>query len=288
MPPPAHVQFPNGAEAPNLGLGTYGYGADPAQRDAEVAVLRIALDLGWRVFDTAEMYADGGAETVLGLALQQAFRAGLSRDAVMLISKILPEHASEAGVVAACERSLRRLQLDCLDLYLLHWPSPTPLEETVRGFEQLQRRGLIHRWGVSNFDLPELRALLAVPGGAACAVNQVHYSLSARGVEFDLLPAQRVHQMPLLAYSPLDQGQLCDHPDLRELAARHGVTPAQVALAWVLCQNGVMALPKAGNALHLRHNWAAQALAAAFSAVDLALLDRHFPPPQHKQKLSVR
>lgn len=283
-----HVQFPNGAEAPNLGLGTWGYGADPAQQGAEVAVLRLALEMGWRAFDTAEMYADGGAETVLGLALQQALRAGLSRDAVMVISKVLPEHASEAGVVAACEASLQRLKLDCIDLYLLHWPSPTPLEETVRGFEQLQRRGRIQRWGVSNFDLPELRALLAVPGGAACAANQVHYSLTARGVEFDLLPAQRVHQMPLLAYSPLDQGELRDHPDLRELAARHRTTPAQVALAWVLRQSGVMALPKASNAVHLRHNWAAQALAAAFTPVDLALLDRHFPPPLRKQPLSVR
>lgn len=282
------VQFPNGAEVSNLGLGTYGYGADQAQRNAEVSVLRLALDMGWRVFDTAEMYADGGSEAVLGQALHQAFRAGLPRESVTVVSKVLPEHAAEACVVAACESSLRRLKLDSIDLYLLHWPSTTPLEETVRGFEQLQRRGRIRHWGVSNFDLPALRALQTVPGGAACAGNQVHYSLTARGVEFDLLPAQRVHQMPLMAYSPLDQGQLRDHADLRDLAARHRVTPAQVALAWVLRQGGVMALPKAASALHLRHNWAAQALASALSVADLALLDQRFAPPQHKQPLSVR
>ncbi len=282
------VQFPSGEEQPGLALGLYGYGADSGRQAAEVATLRLALDMGWRVFDTAEMYADGGSERVLGQALQQAFRAGLAREAVMVVSKVLPENAFEAGVVAACEQSLQRLQLDCIDLYLLHWPGPHPLAETVRGFEQLQRRGRIRHWGVSNVDLPQLRELATVPGGAACAANQVHYSLRARGVEFDLLPAQRVHQMPLLAYSPLDQGELADHPALADLAMRHRVTPAQVALAWVLRQPGVMALPKAGSALHLRHNWAARALAKALTAEDLAQLDAHFPPPRAKQPLSVR
>jgi len=282
------TQFPSGEEQPVLGLGMYGYGADAAAEGRELATLRLALDMGWRVFDTAEMYAEGGSERVLGLALQQAWRSGVARDAVMVISKVLPENGSEAGVVAACERSLRRLQLDCIDLYLLHWPGLHPLPGTVRGFEQLQRRGLIRHWGVSNFDLPLLRELQAVPGGAACAANQVHYSLTARGVEFDLLPAQRVHQMPLLAYSPLDQGELASHLALADVAARHRVTPAQVALAWVLRQPGVMALPKAGSALHLRHNWAALALAKALSADDLAELDGAFPPPRRKQPLSVR
>ncbi len=288
LPAAGTVLFPSGEEQPTLALGTCGYGADPSAHAAEVATLRQALDMGWRGFDTAEMYADGGAEAVLGLALEQAFRAGLAREAVWVVSKVLPEHAFEAGVIAACEQSLRRLRLDCIDLYLLHWPSPTPLAETVRGFEQLQRRGRIRHWGVSNFDLPQLRELLAVPGGSACAANQVHYSLGARGVEFDLLPAQRVHQMPLLAYSPLDQGELADHPALRDMAARHRATPAQIALAWLLRQPGVMALPKAGSALHLRHNWAAQGLSAALQQDDLAWLDRHFPPPARKLPLSVR
>jgi diketogulonate reductase-like aldo/keto reductase len=282
------ILFPSGEERPGLGLGTCGYGVDPGSQAQEIGALRLALEMGWRVFDTAEMYADGGAETVLGLALDAAFRGGLARDAVMVVSKVLPEHAFEAGVIAACEQSLRRLQLDCIDLYLLHWPSPTPLAETVRAFEQLQRHGRIRHWGVSNFDLPQLRELAAVPGGAACAANQVHYSLGARGVEFDLLPAQRVHQMPLLAYSPLDQGELADHPALREMAARHRATPAQIALAWLLRQPGVMALPKARSAVHLRHNWAAQALSQALTADDLAWLDGRFPPPRQKLPLSVR
>jgi diketogulonate reductase-like aldo/keto reductase len=282
------VQFPNGEEWPSLGLGTCGYGTDPQREQAELATLRQALALGWRVFDTAEMYADGAAERLLGQALAAAFRGGLPREQVRVVSKVLPENAFTAGVVAACEASLRRLQLDTIDLYLLHWPAPYPLADTVRGFEQLQRRGRIRHWGVSNFDLPQLRELLAVPGGAACAANQVHYSLAARGVEFDLLPALRVHQMPLLAYSPLDQGELADHPALRPLAQRHGVTPAQVALAWLLLQPGVLALPKAASVLHLRHNLAAEALSRALTAADRAWLDGHFAPPRSKQPLSVR
>lgn len=282
------VQFPSGEEWPALGLGTCGYGEQPQRQAAELATLRAALEMGWRVFDTAEMYAAGGAEQLLGQALAAAQRGGLPRERLRIVSKVLPENASEAGVVAACEASLRRLQLEQIDLYLLHWPAPFALAETVRGFEQLQRRGLIRLWGVSNFDLPQLRELLLVPGGAACAANQVHHSLGARGVEFDLLPAQRVHQMPLLAYSPLDQGGLADHPALRPLAERHGVTPAQVALAWLLRRPGVLALPKAASALHLRHNLAAQVLSTALTAQDMAWLDEHFPPPRSKQPLSVR
>jgi diketogulonate reductase-like aldo/keto reductase len=282
------VQFPSGEEWPSLGLGTCGYGVRAQRQATELSTLRVALEMGWRVFDTAEMYAAGGAEQLLGQALAAALRGGLPREQLRIVSKVLPENASEAGVVAACEASLRRLQLEQIDLYLLHWPAPWPMADTVRGFEQLQRRGLIRLWGVSNFDLPLLRELLQVPGGAACAANRVHHSLAARGVEFDLLPAQRVHQMPLLAYSPLDQGELVDHPGLRPLAQRHGATPAQVALAWLLRRPGVLALPKASSALHLRHNLAAQALGTALTAQDLDGLDRLFPPPRSKQPLSVR
>ena len=286
---PAEVTFPSGEERPALGLGTWRLGEDPARADAEVRSLRLALDVGYRVFDTAEMYADGGAEQVLGRALQQALQAGLARDALFVVSKVLPQHASAAGVQAACERSLRRLGLDTIDLYLLHWRGAVPLADTVRGFEQLQRRGLVRQWGVSNFDLADLRELVAVPGGAACAANQVHYSLTQRGVEWDLLPWQRLQQMPLMAYSPFDQGELADHPALRPLAQRLGVTPSQVALAWVLRQGrqgGVMAIPKAGSALHLRHNWAAAS--QALDAAALAELDRAFAPPRGKQPLSMR
>jgi diketogulonate reductase-like aldo/keto reductase len=282
----AQIIFPSGEERPVLGLGTWQFGEDAARATAEVATLRLALDMGYRVFDTAEMYADGASERLLGRALADAQRAGLARDAVFVVSKVLPEHASEGGVVAACEESLRRLQLDSIDLYLLHWRGSLPLADTVRGFEQLQRRGRIRHWGVSNFDLRALRELVAVPGGARCAANQVHYSLSARGVEFDLLPWQVLQQMPLMAYSPLDQGELADHTALRALAIQHRVTPAQVALAWVLRQPGVMAIPKARSALHLRHNWAAQRL--ALGADDLAAIDRHFAPPRHVLPLSMR
>lgn len=286
---PAFVSFPSGEERPALGLGTWRLGEDPARAEAEVRALRLALDVGYRVFDTAEMYADGGAEQVLGRALAQAQQAGVARDELFVVSKVLPQHASADGVQAACERSLRRLGLDRIDLYLLHWRGTVPLAETVRGFEQLQRRGLIHQWGVSNFDLADLRELVAVPGGAACAANQVHYSLSQRGVEWDLLPWQRLQQMPLMAYSPIDQGELADHPALRPVAQRLGVTPSQVALAWVLRQGrqgGVMAIPKAGSALHLRHNWAAASLTLGPS--ELAELDRAFAPPRGKMPLSMR
>jgi len=280
------VGFPNGEQRPALGLGTWRFGEAADRRAAEVAALRHAFEMGWRVVDTAEMYGDGGAESLTGQALAEAQRAGLSRSELFVVSKALPEHAGARALQAACEASLRRLQLDSLDLYLLHWRGAVPLAETVRGFEQLQRRGLIRLWGVSNFDLDDMRELGAVPGGKACATTQVYYSLSQRGVEHDLLPWQRVQQMPLMAYSPFDQGELVDHPRLRPVAERHRATPAQVALAWLLRQPGVMAIPKAGNALHLRHNWAARQL--RLTTDDLAELDRAFAPPSGRQPLAVR
>jgi diketogulonate reductase-like aldo/keto reductase len=283
---PADVAFPSGEERPALGLGTWRYGEDASRAAAEAGALRLAVDIGYRVFDCAEMYADGAAETVTGHALAQAQREGLAREELFVVSKVLPHNASAAGVRAACEQSLRRLQLESIDLYLLHWRGSVPLAETVRGFEELQRRGLIRLWGVSNFDTADMRELIAVPGGAACAANQVHYSLSERGVEFDLLPWQRLHQMPLMAYSPIDQGELVDHPALRPVAERHRATPAQVALAWALRQPGVMAIPKAVSALHLRHNWVAASL--ILDEADLKALDSAFAPPRRKQPLSMR
>lgn len=280
------VTFPSGEERPALGLGTWRYGEDPAQRVAEVAALRLALDIGYRVIDTAEMYGDGGAERVLGSALAEAMREGLPRDELFVVSKVLPSNAGARDVVAACEGSLQRLGLDRIDLYLLHWRGGVPLAETVHGFEQLQSRGLIRHWGVSNFDVDDLRELAAVPGGKACAANQVYYSLSERGIEHALLPWQQLHQMPLMAYSPIDQGALVDHPSLRELAAQHRATPAQVALAWVLRQPGVMAIPKAVRAVHLRHNWAARGL--RLTPDELVWLDRLFPPPQRARPLAMR
>jgi diketogulonate reductase-like aldo/keto reductase len=283
---PREVGFPGGEMRCALGLGMYGLGADPARTTDEVRLLRQALEIGYRVFDTAEMYAQGGSERVLGQALAQAQRAGLRREELFVVSKVLPENASAAGVVAACERSLQRLGLDRIDLYLLHWRGATPLTQTVQGFEQLLRRDCIRRWGVSNFDLADMQELMAVPGGTACAANQVHYSPSARGVEWDLLPWQCQQGMPLMAYSPFDQGDLVNHPALQELARRHQATPAQIALAWVLRQPGVMAIPKAGRALHLQLNWAAPRL--VLSPQDLAEMDRSFVPPRRKIALSMR
>lgn len=283
---PREVSLPSGEPRPALGLGTWRLGEDDARRNAEVAALRLALDMGWRVFDSAEMYADGGAEQVTGQALAEAQRAGLSRGELFVVSKALPQHADTAGLLAACEASRRRLQLDTIDLYLLHWRGGLPLAETVRGFEQLQRRGWIRHWGVSNFDHDDMRELFTVLGGKACAANQVYFSLGERGVEFDLLPWQRLHQMPLMAYCPLDQGALAQHPALLPIASRLGVAPAQLALAWLLHVPGVMAIPKAGSAVHLRQNWDAQHI--VLSAQDLAELDAAFPPPRRKRSLAMR
>ena len=280
------LTLPHGEEVPSLGLGTWRMGEDSDRRQSEIDALRLALDIGYRVIDTAEMYGEGGAETLLGDALVGALRGPLVREQLFIVSKVLPQHACVEGMIAACERSLRRLRLDCLDLYLLHWRGRVPLKETVDAFEVLQRRGWIRHWGVSNFDLVDMRELMAVPGGRACSVNQVHYSLSARGIEFDLLPWQRLQQLPVMAYSPIDQGALVDHPLLYELAERHGATPAQVALAWVLAQPGVMAIPKAAQALHLRHN--GQAAKLVLDGSDMSRLDRLFQTPSRKQLLSVR
>jgi diketogulonate reductase-like aldo/keto reductase len=270
---------------PTLGLGTWRFGEQASHRRGEVAALRAGLDLGYRLIDTAEMYGDGGAEEVVGLALAEALRSGTRREELTLVSKVLPQHASRAGVLQACERSLRRLRVEAIDLYLLHWRGSVPLGETVRGLEALRRRGWIRQWGVSNFDVSDLEELVALTDGAHCSANQVYYSLSARGIEFDLLPWQRACGMPLRAYSPIDQGALAGHEALRRVAERHAATAAQVALAWVLRQPGVVALAKAGRVEHLQHNWAARAL--TLGPADLVELDGIFTPPGSKVPLAM-
>jgi len=282
-----NVTLPDGVTLPALGLGTWHMGESAQARRAEVAAVRLALEIGYRVFDTAEMYAEGGAEEVLGQALSEALRAGtVTREQVFIVSKVYPHHASSAGVAAACDRSRKRLGLDGIDLYLLHWPGPHPLRETIAGFEGLQARGQIRHWGVSNFDTDDMTELVAVPGGERCAANQVYYSLSTRGAEFDLLPWQRARSMPLMAYCPLDQGDLAGEAVLQRIAARHGVTASQVALAWLLARGGVMPIPKAVREPHLRANLAAADL--VLDEVDLGEIERRFPAPKRKQGLAMR
>lgn len=274
---------------PRLGLGTWRMGESPASsstRRAEVAAIRLAIELGYRLFDTAEMYGEGGAEEALGQALAEALRAGdVRRDELFIVSKVYPHNASRQGTAAACERSLRRLGLDRLDLYLLHWPGSHPLRDTVDAFERLRAQGRIGAWGVSNFDAADMADLVALDGGAACAANQVYYALSERGIEFDLLPWQRERRMPVMAYCPLAQGALARHAGLQALADRRGVTATQQALAWVLAQPGVVAIPKAVHQAHLRDNLAAASI--TLDDGDRSALDALFPPPRRKSPLAM-
>jgi diketogulonate reductase-like aldo/keto reductase len=274
------VTLPDGTEVPALGQGTWKMGEDRRARAAEVAALRLGLDLGMTLVDTAEMYGEGEAEEVVGEAV-----AG-RRDGVFIVSKVYPHNASARGVVAAAERSLRRLGTDRIDLYLLHWRGGVPLAETVAGFEALRGAGKILRWGVSNLDADDMEELVSIPAGQACATNQVLYNPEARGIEFDLLPWCAARRMPVMAYSPVGQGgRLLRHAALKAIAARHGASPAQVALAWALRHPGVIAIPKAATAAHVRDNAAARAV--TLGADDLAEIDAAFPPPQRKRPLAM-
>lgn len=271
---------------PILGQGTWNMGEDPSARAAEVAALRLGLDLGMTLIDTAEMYGEGGAETVLGLALAEALREGtLKREDFFIVSKVYPHNASREGSAAACARSLQRLGLDQIDLYLLHWRGQHPLAHTVAGLQDLQAAGRIRHWGVSNLDTDDMQELFAA-GGEACACNQVYYSPSERGVEAGLLPWLRAHRIPLMAYSPIDQGALGGDDTLATIGARHGgASAAQVALAWLMAQGGVLPIPKAGSAAHLRENFAAIDL--ALTDADRREIDARFPPPRGKRPLAM-
>jgi len=271
--------LPSGEAVPTLGLGTWRMGEDRSRFSEEVAALRLGLDLGVTLIDTAEMYGSGGSERVVGEAV-----AG-RRDAVFIVSKVLPSNASRQGTIAACERSLKNLSTDRIDLYLLHWMGSVPLAETVEAFEQLKRDGKIRHWGVSNLDADEMADLAGLPAGNECQTDQVLYNLSRRGPEFDLLPWCRQRSMPVMAYSPVEQGRLARNARLDAVAARHGASAAQIALAWVLAQDGVIAIPKAVRPEHVRQNVAA--LDIALSAENLAELDRAFPPPARKRPLEM-
>jgi diketogulonate reductase-like aldo/keto reductase len=283
--------LPDGTPLPVLGLGTWRLGENTATRRDEIRTLQAAIAMGYRLIDTAEMYGDGGAEQVVGQAVANAIRAGdVDREALYVVSKVYPHNASRRGTAAACESSLKRLGLDRIDLYLLHWRGSHPLKDTAAAMQALVAAGKIRHWGVSNFDVDDLQELEALrrqgDGGAhACATNQVYYSLSERGPEFSLVPWMRERQMPLMAYSPIDQGALASDATLAAIALPRGLTSAQVALAWISSQPGVLAIPKAGTLQHLQENLAASDV--ELSATERQAIEARFPPPQRKMPLAM-
>ena len=273
------IVLPSGEHIPRLGQGTWHMAENPLNRTNEINALRLGIDLGMSLIDTAEMYADGGAERLVGEAIKGR------RDEIFLVSKVLPQNATRHGTMAACDRSLARLGVDEIDLYLLHWRGLISLEETIDAFEGLVGAGKIRYWGVSNFDVGDMQDLLDLPNGANVAADQVLYNLERRGIEFDLLPWCQCSGVPVMAYSPIEQGLVLRHITLKTIAARLGATPAQVALAWVLRQDGVCAIPQSGKPEHVRENRGA--LDVRLTPEDLADLDETFPPPDGKQPLAA-
>lgn len=273
------VTFADGTTVPALGQGTWELGDDPVWRDEEQQALARGIDLGMTLIDTAELYGDGRSERLVGEVI-----AG-RRDEVFVVSKVRPENASEMKMMLACEKSLERLGVERLDLYLLHWEGHVPLEETVEAFRDLVDEGMIARWGVSNLDLRAMEQLMEIDGGEDCAANQLLYNLASRGVEFDLFPWMQARDMPMMAYSPLGRGELLEQPLIRDIANRHSASPAQVALAAVLRHDGVIAIPKASSVEHVESN--ADALEIQFDLEDLERLDAAFPPPKHAVPLDI-
>ena len=273
------VELPSGESVPQLGQGTWRMGESARKREAEIAALRLGLDLGLTLIDTAEMYSDGVAEGIVAEAIHGR------RDECFIVTKVLPENSTRAGTIAACERSLKRLKTDRIDLYLLHWRGCPKLEETLSAFEALIASGTIRYWGVSNFDVEDMAELLALPGGTQCATNQVLYNLRRRGIEAGLLPWSRDRGIPIMAYSPIEQGRLLHDRMLTAVAIRHRATPAQIALAWVLRQRDMMVIPKASSEAHVRENRAA--LDIKFTEQDLGELNRAFPPPKGPRPLEL-
>jgi diketogulonate reductase-like aldo/keto reductase len=272
------VRLPSGEMVPALGQGTWKMGESAGKRAAEIKALQVGIDLGMTLIDTAEMYANGGSEEVVREAI-----AGW-RDELFIVSKVLPSNASRKGTVAACERSLKRLGTDRLDLYLLHWPGNHPIADTVAAFEALRAEGKIRHWGVSNFDAGDLDEVLAA-GGKNVAANQVLYNLTRRGIEHDLLPWQARHKVPIMAYSPVEQGRLANNRALEAIGKKHNVTAAQVALAFTLLRPDVISIPKASDPEHVRDNRAAADL--VLDGVDRAALDKAFPPPKRATPLEM-
>ncbi|MFD1773418.1 aldo/keto reductase [Paenibacillus rhizophilus] len=280
----SRIALPDGAAVTRIGQGTWNIGEDASRREEEVEALRLGVELGMNLIDTAEMYGEGRSETVVGEAMQ-----GI-RDKVFLVSKVYPHNAGLKRIAKSCEDSLKRLRTDRLDLYLLHWRGSVPLEETVEGMERLVEQGKISRWGVSNFDTDDMEELFRLARGTDCATNQVLYHLGSRGIECGLLPWQRERQMPIMAYSPLAQAGslrkgLVENETVREIAAAHGASPLQILLAWCIREGDVIAIPKASSREHVLQNAAAALI--SLSAEELQLLDKAFPAPERKMPLDM-
>jgi diketogulonate reductase-like aldo/keto reductase len=273
------VTLSTGEIVPALGLGTWHMGERRGARSKEVKALQLGLDLGLALVDTAEMYGDGGAEEIVAEAT-----AG-RRDSVYIVSKVYPHNASRQGAIAACERSLKRLRTDRIDLYLLHWRGSVALAETVKAFETLKSAGKIRAWGVSNFDSDDMKELSGVAAGRNCVANQVLYHLGSRGIEWDLLTMCQKQKITVMAYSPLGQGSILNKTAVKVIAKKHDTDPAAIALAWVLRQSGVVAIPKASNLEHVRAN--AAALDVKLDSSDLAALEQAFPPPNKATSLRI-
>ncbi|WP_275983424.1 aldo/keto reductase [Paenibacillus hamazuiensis] len=278
------VRLPDGTMVPGLGQGTWFVGDDPSRRQQEIASLRLGIELGMTLIDTAEMYGDGRAESLVGEAIRGV------RDRVFLVSKVYPHNSGRGRIEKSCENSLRRLKTDRLDLYLLHWRGSVPLGETVEGLERLVQQGKIARWGVSNFDTDDMKELFGQAKGTGCATNQVLYHLGSRGIEYDLLPWQRQHRMPIMAYCPLAQAGslrrgLVEHAAVQQVAERHNATTFQVLLAWCIRSRDVIAIPKAAEQRHVLEN--AEAIKLQLTEDDLAMLDGAFPAPRRKIPLDI-
>jgi diketogulonate reductase-like aldo/keto reductase len=292
MPDTPTVSLPSGERVPALGLGTWKMGESRRAGDREIAAIRHAIELGYRLFDTAEMYGEGGAETVLGHALADALATNaIRREDVFVVSKVYPHHSGRKGVPVSCDRSRKRLGLDTIDLYLLHWRGTVPLAETVDAFEAEKAKGTIREWGVSNFDVDDLVELegvdpaLTAKNKLRCATNQVCYALDARGADFSLTTYQRTLHMPVMAYCPLGQGSLANDPTLATIGAARGVTAAQIALAWTMRTGDVIAIPKAVDHAHLAENFRAAAI--TLTDEELAAIDAAFPAPMEKEPLAM-
>lgn len=279
------TSLPSGRPISVLGQGTWRMGEDSSRREQEIAALRLGFDLGMTLIDTAEMYGEGGAEEVVGEAIK-----GRPRSEVFIVSKVYPHNATKRGAIEACARSVRRLKVEYIDLYLLHWRGDVPLLETLEAFEFLKDAGTIKDYGVSNFDLDDMEEAYALPGGYAIATNQVLYNLAHRGIEWSLLPWCRERRIPIMAYSPLgsdpsEQRRMLGHTNVKKVAARHNATPAQIALAWLLRQPDLVVIPKASKPEHIRQNRAA--LDIELTDRDLKELDQAFPPPDRKIPLEM-